>query len=72
MNGAFTYRGMQVIENDFLPFDATAPACDIETREEVEVLTGEKIHAVQHAGVLLVSSEMFKKIVDCYEYRVCK
>ncbi len=50
-----------VMETAFLPIPETVPASDIETREEVKIMTGKKIHALKTDGVLYVSSELYSE-----------
>jgi len=49
-------------ETAFLPIPETVPASDIETREEVKILTGNKIHALKADGVFYVSPEYYSQI----------
>jgi hypothetical protein len=51
---------LEVIETAALPIPETVPACDIETREEIKISTGNMIHAMQvefMPGKLLVSKQ---------------
>jgi len=67
MTNAFTFNynsqgAIQVIESQLLPVDETFPATSIETRREVNVLSGKKIDCIQQGTVLIVSPEMYQKL----------
>lgn len=64
IEGITLYPGWRVIKSLWLPQQETAPACDIETGEEIKVPTGKQIHVVtmEHAHVMLVSQEAYEKL----------
>ena len=60
--GVLFSPGVPVRVLKLLPMDATAPASDIQTREEQRFPTGEKIHCMEMNRQLYVSQEFFDKL----------
>ena len=54
--------GILVFVDDNLPVHETARACEIETREEHDVLTGNMVHCFKIEGKLYVSHEFYKSL----------
>jgi len=56
--------GIEVRVSALLPYEQTAAACSIETREEVSVLTGDLINVIKDnkKGIIYVSKEIFEKL----------
>ncbi len=60
------HNGMNCQVSPLLPMDETVSACDIETRQEIKVLTGEKINCVRVGGTLLMTKELYDTIKSNY------
>jgi len=58
----FWSKGIPVRIHPVLPQDDFVFASDIETREEVKLLTGKQIHAFIMTGILYVSKELYGKL----------
>ena len=54
--------GISVYEHPFLPVETTYDACDIVTKQEIKVYSGEFIYALTFNNKLFVSHEYYKEI----------
>lgn len=51
-------HGITISPTNILPIDATTAACDVETREEITIATGEQIHACKIGSRIMVSKSL--------------
>ncbi len=54
--------GLDIYLSPFLPIPETVKVCDIETREEVSLLTGKMIHCIDNNGKIFVSKEAIEQL----------
>ena len=54
--------GLKVMETSTLPIERTYKACDVETKQEYSICTGEMIDAVEFDGVLFVSKKVYTEL----------
>lgn len=56
------YQGVPVIINQFLPFEKTYAASDVESKQEVKISSGELIHSFLLEGILHISKESYEQL----------
>ena len=56
------YSGFTCQVSAMLPYPETVKACDIETKEEVNILTGEEINCMQIGDKLIMTQEVYDSI----------
>jgi len=52
-------NGWDVLVSAMLPIDNTVTVCDIETKEECQLLTGTQTNAIEMDRKLIVSQEVY-------------
>lgn len=57
-------QGLSIQLNAMLPIEETSKACNIESKQEVSILTGKLIHCYKCGNVLQVSPEMYNVITN--------
>lgn len=51
-----------VVKSCHLPFEASYPACDICSREEIRILTKDLVECIEMNGVLYVSERLYNQM----------
>lgn len=51
---------LNIIRHSSLPFDEVRTASNLETKKEVKLLTGKKIHCLKLDNTLYVSDELYQ------------
>ena len=54
---------VNIIKHPLMPFDETRLASSLETKKEVSIHTGEKVHCLKKDNTLYVSNELYQKIL---------
>ena len=54
---------VDIIKHPLLPFDETRLASSLETKKEVSIYTGEKVHCLKNGNTLYVSEELYQKFL---------
>lgn len=56
------YEGIQVVVSALLPYEQTWACCDIETKDQFNICSGEWINAMMVNNKLWVSQSLFDKL----------
>jgi len=61
------YGGVNVRVHPLLPWPKTVRACDVGTREEFSIETGQMVHSFELNKQIFVSNELFKNIQEHFQ-----
>lgn len=54
---------LNIVVDKLLPVDEVREASCLETREKVQICTGEKLHCFKMGDTLMISNELYQKFI---------